>query len=119
MIGWCNLTLHPVCKGKVDLYYSIDKKYQGQNYSIEAGDAILKYAFSTIGLPEIVAVIDTANIPSLKVVEKLGFRYKKTLKNLPSKYRFYNDQLYYSLTRSEYLSKITPIDKYPQFIISK
>ena len=45
----------------------------GQGYATEAGEAALAWIEATIAQAEIVAIIDAANAPSLRVAEKLGF----------------------------------------------
>jgi RimJ/RimL family protein N-acetyltransferase len=45
----------------------------GQGYATEAAAAALSWADRTLGVPEIVAIIDAANAPSIRVAEKAGF----------------------------------------------
>jgi RimJ/RimL family protein N-acetyltransferase len=45
----------------------------GQGYATEAGLAALAWLDSAHGRPEVAAIIDQANAPSIRVAEKLGF----------------------------------------------
>lgn len=44
----------------------------GAGYASEAGSAALDYGLKILSLPQIFAVVDSANMASLKVVERLG-----------------------------------------------
>lgn len=54
----------------------------GQGYATEAGLAALAWADAALGASEIVAIIDAANTPSIRVAEKCGFN-----ENEPATYR--------------------------------
>jgi RimJ/RimL family protein N-acetyltransferase len=45
----------------------------GRGYALEAVSAALAWADETIDAPEIVAIIDPANAPSIRVAERCGF----------------------------------------------
>jgi RimJ/RimL family protein N-acetyltransferase len=45
----------------------------GQGYATEAGRAALAWADEALAAPEIVAIVDPANAPSIRVAEKFGF----------------------------------------------
>ncbi len=47
----------------------------GAGYASEAGAAALDYGLNTLSLPQIFAVVDSANIASRKVVVRLGMIY--------------------------------------------
>lgn len=44
----------------------------GKGYAPEGGQAVLDYGFNTVGLEEIIAVVDPLNTASIRVTEKLG-----------------------------------------------
>ncbi len=46
---------------------------QGKGYASEAAQAALEWADETLNAPEIVAIIDPGNAPSIRVAEKAGF----------------------------------------------
>lgn len=56
-----------------EIGYILNPKHSGKGYMHEACKALLKFAFEEIGFHSLEAVINSDNIPSIKVVEKLGF----------------------------------------------
>jgi ribosomal-protein-alanine N-acetyltransferase len=65
---------------------------------------LLDYGFRVIGLDRIVAIVMPENIASKRVIEKMGLIYQKQIKNLPEKYKVFEGDYYYSLTKEEYNS---------------
>lgn len=57
--------------------WTINKRYQGHGYAYEAATALLEYAVETLGIHHFVAHCDTENIPSQKVMKKLGMELKE------------------------------------------
>jgi RimJ/RimL family protein N-acetyltransferase len=58
----------------VEIGWFLDKRYWGQGYAPEAAQAWLDYAFDTLELPEVVAWTTATNLPSQRVMQKLGMR---------------------------------------------
>ena len=58
---------------EVELLYRLSSTVWRRGLGTEAGDAILDYGFTVLGLDEIVAVISENNIPSQRLATKLGF----------------------------------------------
>ena len=92
---------------EIEIFYGLAKEYWGKGLATEAGKAVLHYGFDTIGLDEIVAVTHSANVASIRVIEKLGLIYKKKVQGLPKKYSSYEGCLYYSLSRDKYFKMLT------------
>ena len=57
----------------VELTYSFARAVWGQGYGVEAGAAVLRWAFGPLELPRVVAVVYPANVASRRVLERLGF----------------------------------------------
>lgn len=57
---------------RVEIGWLLGQQYWGSGYAPEAAGAWLKYAFSVLNLPEIVAFTAVLNHPSQRVMEKLG-----------------------------------------------
>jgi ribosomal-protein-alanine N-acetyltransferase len=75
-IGTCGMEpfeLHG--QPEVELGYRLCLQYWGQGYAAEAAAAILKYGFETLSRKKILAYALPQNRASLKILEKLGFRY--------------------------------------------
>jgi RimJ/RimL family protein N-acetyltransferase len=58
---------------EVELRYRLLPSVGGQGFATEACDAALEYAFSDLGLDEVIAVISDDNASSQRVAERLGF----------------------------------------------
>lgn len=95
-IGWVALKKLEQTE-KTELGYRLLEEHWGKGYASEAASELLKYAFLRLHLKEVVAVALEENVRSLRVLEKLGMKYKK-------KGRFYGfNCCYYELKRTEYL----------------
>ena len=64
---------------EVDLGYMLLPDYWGLGLATELARAILRYGFDTLRLPRIVALVDTENVRSVRVLEKLGFAFSKMI----------------------------------------
>ena len=56
----------------VEIGWLLGKQYWGQGYAPEAARAWIAQAFNTLGMTEIVAWTATSNLPSQRVMQKLG-----------------------------------------------
>jgi [ribosomal protein S5]-alanine N-acetyltransferase len=70
-IGVCGLVPFDPGPG-VELLYSLAPTHWSKGLATEAASAVLAYAFTTLGLPEVMATTDDANHPSLHVLTRLG-----------------------------------------------
>jgi RimJ/RimL family protein N-acetyltransferase len=61
----------------VDIGYALLPKFWSKGYAVEAAQATKMYAKDVIGLKRIVAIVDPANGGSIRLLEKIGLRYKK------------------------------------------
>lgn len=74
MVGLANARFDaPVCPA-VEVGWRLARSRWGQGYATEAARAWLDYGFGTLGLPEIVAFVAPANLPSQAVMTRLGMR---------------------------------------------
>jgi [ribosomal protein S5]-alanine N-acetyltransferase len=60
--------------GDVELGYTLGAAWWGRGYATEAAGAWLTCAFGTLGIREVTALAEPANVASLHVLEKLGMR---------------------------------------------
>jgi RimJ/RimL family protein N-acetyltransferase len=70
LIGDAGLYRTPA--GEVELGYTLGKPWWGRGYATEAAGAWLETAFARLGVTEVVALAEPANVASLRVLEKLG-----------------------------------------------
>lgn len=66
--------IHYIDIAQVELGYTIAKEHQGKGYAKSALKALINDLFGEGNRHRITASIDTQNIPSIKLVESLGFR---------------------------------------------
>ncbi len=88
-----------------DIGWYIDPKLQGNGYAYEAAKAILDYMFTITDIEEIQTGANVVNMPSWKLMEKLGFvrvgqlpssHYDKNGNQLESYNYILNRELYFS-----------------------
>jgi RimJ/RimL family protein N-acetyltransferase len=72
----------PSIEGLPEMGWIFAPEAQGQGYATEAGLAALVWADEVLRAPEITAIIDAENAPSIRVAEKCGFN-----ENEPATYR--------------------------------
>jgi RimJ/RimL family protein N-acetyltransferase len=58
----------------VEMLWRLSPEVWGQGFATEAAGAVLTMAFETLRLPEVVAFTIPANVPSIRVMEKIGMR---------------------------------------------
>jgi ribosomal-protein-alanine N-acetyltransferase len=62
---------------EVGLFWAIDPAYQRKGFAPEAARAVMEYLFTHEGLGRIIATTGYKNIPSQKVMEKLGMAVQR------------------------------------------
>jgi len=93
LIGSCGMA-HSLDGGPlVDFGYTLAQSRWGYGFATEAAGAALRYAFEKLELSEVVASVDSRNVASQRVLEKIGFFYQRT-EHLDS-----GDDLWYLATR--------------------
>ena len=83
-IGICGLIKRDQLE-EVDLGFAYLKQFWGHGYALEAARAIMDYAKNTVGLKRIVAITSPDNFSSIKLLEKIGFRFEKILPHMSDK----------------------------------
>ena len=79
-IGWCSLTRWNADYRSAAMGYCYEELSWGQGYATEAARALLVWAFDSLDLNRVQAETDTRNVPSARVLEKLGFVREGTLR---------------------------------------
>ena len=77
IIGVVGLVPHEMA-GTVELGYWLGEPYWHRGFASEAAQAVLDYAFGTLGLSEVTSGCFVGNARSARVLEKLGFRTLRT-----------------------------------------
>ena len=79
VIGYCGLFFFPDVDGQaeVEIGYRLARSAWGQGYATEAAKAVRDFAFTTLEIKRLIAMIDPSNIASIRVAEKIGMKYEK------------------------------------------
>jgi RimJ/RimL family protein N-acetyltransferase len=75
-LGWCGLKKHSC--GMIDLGYRLLRTSWGKGYATEAAQACLAYGFRELDIKTIVGRVAKDNIPSIRVLEKVGMTFWKS-----------------------------------------
>ena len=95
LVGQCGI-FHLDNTPEVEVAYLFGRPYWGKGYATEAAAAVRDFGFNVVGLPRLVGVTRPDNIPSQRVLEKIGLCYEKDAV-------YYNmDCKYFALDRDEY-----------------
>jgi ribosomal-protein-alanine N-acetyltransferase len=77
-IGRCGLLPWTIDgQQEVEVAYTIAREYWGQGLATEAARAILDYGFEHLNLSRLVSVIDSENVASQRVAQKIGMTFEK------------------------------------------
>jgi ribosomal-protein-alanine N-acetyltransferase len=78
-VGYCGLSRFPdrVGPNETEIGFRLERPLWGQGFASEAVAAARDYAWTALGLPKLVAIIDPANVASIRVVERAGFCYER------------------------------------------
>lgn len=70
---------------EIEILFRLAKPYWNQGYAYEATLACINYAFDTLGINTLIAIVDPKNERSLNVINKLNMIYEKdsVYKNIP------------------------------------
>jgi RimJ/RimL family protein N-acetyltransferase len=79
VIGYCGLFAFPDINGRpeIEIGYRLERAAWGNGYATEAACAVRDYAFAILQIPRLIALIDPANVASIRVAEKIGMRYEQ------------------------------------------
>jgi len=76
LVGDC--ALHFLSDGKsIELGFTIARQHQGRGYGQEAVQALVRLLLDTLGYKQIKAVTDTRNLPSIHLLESIGFQLQE------------------------------------------
>jgi len=76
LIGWAGLSVPeflPELLPAVEVGWRLGSDFRGNGYATEAATAALAWGFETLQLEEIVSIHEPDNVPSGRVMDRLGF----------------------------------------------
>jgi ribosomal-protein-alanine N-acetyltransferase len=79
VIGYCGLSYFPDIGGipEIEIGYRLARAHWGWGVATEAARAVRDYVFGTLKMRRLIALIDPANVASIRVAEKIGMQYEK------------------------------------------
>jgi RimJ/RimL family protein N-acetyltransferase len=72
--GWVLLIPLDAIGPEIEIGWRLRPAFWGLGYATEAASAVLRHGFDRVGLDEVLAEIDAANIASITVAERIGLR---------------------------------------------
>jgi RimJ/RimL family protein N-acetyltransferase len=78
-VGMCGLLKRDVLED-VDIGYALIPDFWSKGYALESVSAVMSYASKVLGLKRVVAVVSPDNQSSIRLLEKLGFRFERMVK---------------------------------------
>lgn len=90
----------------VEIGWIFHPDYRGQGYASESARALVNYGFRVLGLHRIIATCDPRNIPSVRIMEKLGMRREgEFLDSVLLAEGEWHHEYFYAITEKEWLIK--------------
>jgi RimJ/RimL family protein N-acetyltransferase len=81
-VGMCGLLTRKELN-VVEVGYAFLPPFRGKGYAYEAASATTRYARGVLGLRSLYAITNPDNAISMRVLEKLGFRFERTVRLTP------------------------------------
>lgn len=79
-VGRCGLLPWEIDgQAEVEVAYLLDRAWWGQGLATEAGQALVRYAFDTLGLRRVICLIDPGNHASRQVALRIGMGLEREL----------------------------------------
>ncbi|MCI4319485.1 MAG: GNAT family N-acetyltransferase [Thermoplasmata archaeon] len=96
---------HPVLE-ITDVWYVLAlPDERGKGYGTEAVGLLVDYLFHSQNLARVGATCDVENLPSARLLERLGFRREGTLRSALYHHAAWHDVLVFGVTRSEWADR--------------
>jgi ribosomal-protein-alanine N-acetyltransferase len=104
LIGTCGLFGWNRNWRKCTLGYELHPQVRGNGYMDEALRAVLSWGFAQMALNRVEALVHPGNAPSLRSIERLGFKREGLLRQVGFWSGEYHDMYQYSLLRGDWES---------------
>jgi RimJ/RimL family protein N-acetyltransferase len=78
-IGTCGLIKRDELPD-VDIGFAFLPRYRGRGFALESAAAVMEYGTGVVGLKRIVAIVSANNLPSIRLLEKIGLRFERTIR---------------------------------------
>ena len=77
-IGICGLVKRDALPD-ADIGFAFLPEFWSAGYAYESALGVRDYAFGSLGLPRLLAIVNPDNGPSIRLVEKLGLQFERTI----------------------------------------
>ena len=96
---------HPVLEITDVWYVLAERDERGKGYGTEAVGLLVDYLFHTQSLARVGATCDVDNVPSSRLLERLGFRREGTLRSALHHHGKWHDVLVFGVMRPEWADR--------------
>jgi [ribosomal protein S5]-alanine N-acetyltransferase len=103
MLGRCGLVDQSFFHQRAEVSYAMNRTYWDKGLMSEAMNEVVRYSFEVLLLNRLGAGVLPENIASIRILEKLGFIYEGTRRELTNVRGKFDDVSSYSLLRKEWL----------------
>lgn len=79
-IGSCYLAIRNLDARQAEVGYTLGKAHWGQGYATEAAREMLRFGFDDVNMHRIFATVIAENVPSIRVIEKIGLTYEASFR---------------------------------------
>ncbi|AOH54615.1 alanine acetyltransferase [Peribacillus muralis] len=100
-IGTCGFLNMAQKHFRAEVGYELSQAHWGKGFAGEALEAVVMYGYQHFRLERVEALIEPANIPSQKLVEKQGFKREGLLRHYEYTCGKFDDLLMYSLLKND------------------
>ena len=100
--GWIALTLNNPRIHEWEMGWTVHPKEWGKGYATEAARAVMHFAFTELGAHRIVAFCHAKNLPSTRVMEKLGMQREGHLRRVRWLNDAWCDELLFAILEQEF-----------------
>ncbi|WP_121662064.1 GNAT family N-acetyltransferase [Metabacillus litoralis] len=101
IIGSCGFLNMVTKHHRAEVGFELNKDYWGKGIASEALEAVVKFGFHHYQLERIEALIEPANLPSQKLVEKQGFTREGLLRHYEYTCGKFDDLYMYSIIKGD------------------
>lgn len=78
LIGYCGIAVEQIDEvDEPEIGYRLDPEFWGRGFATEVALATIQYGFEQLKFPYILGIVERENVVSVKVLEKLGMKFKK------------------------------------------
>ncbi|WP_281559980.1 GNAT family N-acetyltransferase [Thalassomonas sp. RHCl1] len=78
LVGLCGLNRHQIDGEEyMHVNYRLGSQYQGKGLATETVKGVMDYCANSLKLNHLSAIIEPSNTSSIKVIERLGFKFRK------------------------------------------